>query len=308
MNETISNGVWPVMTTPYTEDDKIDYDGVLEILEWYGSQKVAGVFAVCQSSEMFFLSREERVSLAKFVIDNAPEGMGVIASGHVGKTVEEQIEDAKMIIDAGVDSYVFISNQFARQEEGEDVVKKNIENLIEKIPAKSFGIYECPAPYKRLISPELLKWCADTGRFTFLKDTCCNLPELKAKMQAVEGTNLKVYNANAATLLESLKYGAAGYSGVMANFHADLYVWLCANYEKEPELASVVQDFLGFASMVECQFYPVNSKYHMQLEGLNINLFSRVQDFTGLTQSKQMEVEQLRRSVELFRKSILHLN
>ncbi len=308
MSETIDNGVWPVMTTPYTEDNKIDYDGVKEILEWYSAQGAAGVFAVCQSSEMFFLSREERVSLAKFVIDNAPKGLGVIASGHVAESVDEQVEDAKAIIDAGVDSYVFISNQFAAEGESEDVVKKNIETLISRIPAKSFGIYECPMPYKRLISPELLKWCAETGRFSFLKDTCCNLPELKAKIKGVEGTSLKVYNANAATLLESLKYGGAGYSGVMANFHTDIYAWLCANYEKEPELAQTVQDFLGFASLVECQLYPVNSKYHMQLEGLNINLFSRVQDFTLLTSSKQMEIEQLRRSVELFKSKILNLN
>ncbi len=29
----------------------------------------------------------------------------------------------------------------------------------------------------------------------------------------------------------------AGYSGVMANFHPDLYVWLCKNYKKQPEKA-----------------------------------------------------------------------
>lgn len=308
MSETIKNGVWPVMITPYTEDDKIDYDGVLDILEWYASQNVAGVFAVCQSSEMFFLSRDERVSLAKFVIENAPGGLGIIASGHVAESLEEQIEDAQRIIDAGVDSYVFISNQFAKENESEDVARRNIETLISKIPAKSFGIYECPMPYKRLISPELLKWCADTGRFTFLKDTCCSVPELKAKLKAVEGTNLKIYNANAATLLESLKLGAAGYSGVMANFHADLYVWLCDQFDKNPEMASTVQDFLGFSSLVECQMYPVNSKYHMQLEGVNINLFSRVQDFTKFSSSKQMEIEQLRRSVKLFQSKVLNLN
>lgn len=305
MSETISNGVWPVMITPYTEDDKIDYDGVLEILEWYSSQNVAGVFAVCQSSEMFYLSREERISLAEFVIKNIPKGMGVIASGHVGKNMEEQIDDAQRIIDFGVDSYVFISNQFASQNESEDVAKKNIDKLISSISAESFGIYECPMPYKRLISPELLKWCADTGRFTFLKDTCCSVPELKAKLEAVEGSNLKVYNANAATLLDSLKLGAAGYSGVMANFHADLYVWLCDNFGKSPEKALSVQNILGLASVIECQMYPVNAKYHMQLEGVNINLFSRVQDFTQITASRQMEVAQMRQAIAMLKDLLL---
>jgi len=305
MDTAISNGVWPVMITPFTADNKIDFDGVAEILAWYEKQKVTGIFAVCQSSEMFYLSREERMALAKFVIDNKGKDQGVIVSGHVAESVEDQAAEAREIIEYGVDSYVFISNQFAKKDEGEDVVKKNIENLLSLIPEGKFGIYECPHPYKRLISPELLKWCADTGNFTFLKDTCCNINEIKAKLKAVEGSSLKIYNANAATLLESLKAGAAGYSGVMANFHGDMYEWLCQNFDKDPEKAAVVQDFLGLASVIECQLYPTNAKFHMQLEGLNINLFSRVQDFSGLTSSRQLEVEQLRRSVNYIRQNIL---
>ena len=98
--------------------------------------------------------------------------------------------------------------------------------------------------------------------------------------------------------------GAAGYSGIMANFHADLYSWLCANFEKEPKKAEVLQDLLGFASTIECQMYPVNAKYHMELDGLNINLFSRVQDFTQFAPSRQMEIEQMRRTVNLMRSQI----
>jgi 4-hydroxy-tetrahydrodipicolinate synthase len=305
MNNTIDNGVWPVMITPYTNKNEIDYDGVLQILDWYSSQQVTGIFAVCQSSEMHYLSRKERIALARFVLKNAPGGMGIIVSGHVSKNIKEQIEDAKEIIGAGADAYVFISNQFAGEDESDDCAKKNIERLLTAIPGARFGIYECPHPYKRLLTPELLKWAAETGCFSFLKDTCCNLSMIKAKIKAVEGSNLKIYNANAATLLESLKSGAAGYSGVMANFHASLYVWLCAHFKERPEIAAIVQDVLGFASLVEYQLYPVNAKYHMQLEGVEINLFSRVQDYKLLTKSQKMQIEQMRRSVDYIKKMIL---
>ena len=300
MSGSIGDGVWPVMITPYTPDNKIDYPAVDKMLEWYQAQNVTGVFAVCQSSEMHVLSRDERAELAKFVVDHAPAGMGVIASGHVEDSLELQVEDAKRTIDAGVDSFVFISNRFAAEGEGDDVAKKAIEVLVERIPAESFGIYECPRPYKRLMSPELLRWCAESGKFSFLKDTCCHLGQLKAKIDAVRGTNLKVFNANAATLLASLEMGAAGYSGVMANFHPALYAWLCANYATWPQLASAVQDFLGFASLAECQEYPVNAKYHMRLEGVEMELSSRVRDAAGFTHSKRLEVEQMRRTVRLF--------
>ena len=94
------------------------------------------------------------------------------------------------------------------------------------------GFYECPYPYKRIISPELLKWCADTGRFYFIKDTSCDIENMKAKLEVIKGTNLKLFNANTSTLLETLELGASGYSGVMANFHPELYVKLCNIYKE----------------------------------------------------------------------------
>ncbi len=301
----IANGVWPVMITPFTEDNKIDYDAVLKIIEWYDRHGVAGIFAVCQSSEMFFLDAKERLELTKFIVDNTPKHIGVIASGHVAASVEDQIREANLAIETGIQSYVFISNQFAAEHESEDVAKARITYLLDNIHSDSFGVYECPKPYKRLLSPELLKWCAETGKFAFLKDTCCSLENLKAKTEAVKGTNLKIYNANAATLLESLKMGCAGYSGVMANFHPDLYVWLVNNFEKEPEKAKVMSDFLGAASMAECQVYPVNSKYHMNLEGVKMTTKSRTQDDALLTASRKLEIEQFRDITEVFRKAML---
>jgi 4-hydroxy-tetrahydrodipicolinate synthase len=293
------------MITPYTEDHKIDYDAVLKIIEWYDKQGVAGIFAVCQSSEMFFLDKQERLSLAKFVVENTPKHIQVIASGHVAAEVKDQIEEANAIIDAGVSSYVFISNQFAKPEESDDVLRANIEKILDAVHGESFGIYECPYPYKRLLTPEILKWCADTGRFTFLKDTCCDLEQIQAKVDAVKGTNLKIFNANSATILESLRMGCAGFSGVMANFHSDLYAWLCANFEKEPEKAELTAAFLGLASVIECQCYPVNAKYHMNLEGVKMNLYSRNRDMAELTGSRKKEVEALWTMYQHMKKEIL---
>ncbi len=311
----IKNGVWPVMITPFTEDNRIDYAAVQGIIDWYADHKVTGIFAVCQSSEMFFLTKEERFELAKYVIDHGHEkGMGVVVSGHVAEKVEDQVSEAQHIVDLGADSYVFISNQFAAQGESEDVAKKSIEYLLNHIQADSFGVYECPYPYKRVLSAELLKWCADTGKFAFLKDTCCDLDQLKAKCDAVRGTGLKIFNANAATLLESMRYGVAGYSGVMANFHADLYAWLIENFQDPAKKDKVEQmmAFLGATSMVECQIYPVNCKYHMHLEGVSGALVTRTRDPQVLVMGKKpgqlpsskiMEIQQFKACEDMFRKA-----
>jgi 4-hydroxy-tetrahydrodipicolinate synthase len=79
-------------------------------------------------------------------------------------------------------------------------------------------------PYHRLIDPETLKWCADSGRFLFHKDTCSASKPILAKIQAStgNGTPFRFYNANIATLQFSVNKGASGFSGICANFYPQL--------------------------------------------------------------------------------------
>lgn len=292
------------MVTPFTEDNKIDYNAVEALIDWYAEKGVDGIFAICQSSEIFFLSFEERLELLRFVMKHTPKNISVVASGHVADDLSQQIEEAKAFVQEGIDAYVFISNRFAGETESDSIFLKNMEKAVGEIGDISFGIYECPYPYKRIMSPSVLKELASTGRFTFLKDTCCDPQMINEKLSAVEGMGLKIYNANSASLLETLKMGCAGFSGVMANFHPEIYSWLCKNYDKEPEKAKQVQAFLGFASLAECQMYPVNAKYYLSLEGVPMGYACRSKDASGFTLSRRMEIEQMRDITIAFKESM----
>jgi 4-hydroxy-tetrahydrodipicolinate synthase len=291
---TIADGVWPTMITPFSPDGSIDYPTLEKLIDWYVERGVSGLFAVCQSSEMFYLSLKERLELARACVRASRGRVPVIASGHVAETVDDQVEEAKMMADTGVEAVVLIANRFARQHEGDDAFLRNLERFLSGMKDDVLlGFYECPAPYKRLISPKVMRFGVQTGRFGFLKDTSCRMADIAEKLRIAEGSNFKLFNANAATLLASLKAGAAGYSGIMTNFHADLYSWLCANWKAEPARAEELQAFLGFASMIEYQMYPVNAMYALSLEGLPFNVHSRRQDASRFTESMKLEIEQM---------------
>lgn len=302
MIKDIPNGVYPTMITPYTADNKIDYNAVEKLINWYDEKGVAGIFAICQSSEIFFLSFEERLELLKFIVKNSPKDMTIVASGHTADDLDTQIKEANAFIDAGIDGYVFISNRLADENEDDSVFLKNMEYVVNNIPDIGLGIYECPYPYKRLMSPAVLKELSQTGKFRFLKDTSCNLDEIQAKLDAVKGTDFKIYNANSATFLESMKIGCAGFSGVMANFHPEFYVWLCENFDKDPELAEKIQDIVGFFSVAECQMYPVNAKYYQSLEGNKMEYISRARDAGEFKRNRQLEIEQMYNLTQHFKK------
>lgn len=73
MTALIPDGVWLTMITPFTAQNTIDYGGLTQMIEWYLQNQVDGLLAVCQSSEMFYLSLNERIELARFFKDQVEQ-------------------------------------------------------------------------------------------------------------------------------------------------------------------------------------------------------------------------------------------
>jgi 4-hydroxy-tetrahydrodipicolinate synthase len=301
----IQKGVYPTMITPYN-DGKIDYKNVEKLVEWYIKNGCTGIFAVCQSSEMVYLSLQERVELSKRIVEQVGGRINVVSSGHCGNSIEEQEAEVEAIAETGADAVVLVSNRFDLHDEGDDVWLKNAEELLKKTDESiSFGIYECPRPYKRLLTPRILDWCLETGRFKFIKDTCCNPDILSERLTRLNGSDLLLFNANAQTLLYSLERGGAGYSGVMANFHPDLYVWLCNNFKKDEKKAIKISDLLSIMAWTENPVYPCTAKYYLsEFEGFNIETYARVVDQRTLTSYQKYAMEELYRLTEETRKLI----
>jgi 4-hydroxy-tetrahydrodipicolinate synthase len=292
------------MITPFTDDNKIDFKAVRELTNWYIDKGCDGIFAVCQSSEMFFLSEQEKIDLATAVKDAAAGKVKVIASGHTADDTSKQIEELGRMAETGVDAVVLVSNRLAKQDEGEIVFRNNFNDILRQLPKVTFGMYECPYPYHRLVTTEFLKDCAEKGSMVFLKDTCGNLESLKEKIAAIKGTGLSLFNANTATLLDTFISGADGYNGVMANFHIDIYKWMYSHYKTEPELAREVSDFLTVAAVTEARAYPMNAKYHADITGIPMGIHTRSKDKSILNENARREVDSLIRMEDSIRRKL----
>lgn len=228
-------GIWPVMLTPFDEKRKIDYDSLARLIEWYLASGVHGLFAVCQSSEMFFLSDRETQQLVRFIVQQVDGRVPVVASGHTANSVAQQVDQLNGVAQSGVDGLILISNRLALQGESDEQALQALQILTSQLPTSvDLGIYKCPNPYKRLLSDETVAWCVQSQRYTFIKDTCCDLPTIRRRrrLALAEGCRLHLANANSQTLLASFQAGCQAYSGVMANFHPQLYVWLYENWRR----------------------------------------------------------------------------
>jgi 4-hydroxy-tetrahydrodipicolinate synthase len=266
------------MVTPFTDENTIDYDGMKAQTDWFVQQGVAGLFTVSMSSEMYYLSDEERLGLATAVVKAAAGRIGVVASGTFGGPLESQAEFVKRTYDTGVDAVVVIASQLADEEAGDSDWLRAAEMLMVLAEGVPLGIYECPRPYHRLLSPKQIGSLAATGRYLFHKDTCTDIEAIRAKVAATRDTPFGFFNAQTATLLDSLKAGAEGYSGTAANFFPCLHAWLCAHHRDEPETAAALQRFLSTVEPAVRTKYPNSAKLFESLYGVPIRTHSRMRD------------------------------
>lgn len=279
----------PVMITPYKANGQIDLDGLSRLMDFYTAAGVKGYFANCNSSEMYSLTEEERLSLARHVAKRVNGAVSVVATGSFGETLKDKSEFAKKMYHTGVNAVILITSHFAEAGESDAVMIKNIEaffGLTDNIP---MGTYECPAPYKRILTPDTFKYLLGTNRMIYHKDTTIEFEKVKVKIELAKNTRLEFYDACIANTMYSLQAGAKGMSPICGNFYPEIVAWMCENSTNPAKQKDVnfIQDRLTKTEDIISQAYPLSAKYFLHKRGLPIEISSRINPDALTTSQKQ---------------------
>ena len=276
----------PVMLTTFKDNGEIDFDSLTELTEFYLKAGASGLFSNCLSSEMFELTEQERILIVKHVVNITNGAVRVVATGTFGGEISTQADFVKKIYGTGVDAVIVLANMLAAQEDTDEVFNTNMFKLLELTDNIPLGFYECPVPYKRLITPEQLKLFLGTKRIIYHKDTCLNIDQVKQKLEAGKEYDFGFFDAYMAHAVESLKAGSSGLSCIQGNYWPELIVWLCENFNNSASKEEVarVQQFIIDKMDVMHDVYPITAKYYLQKRGLGLSTFTRRQvgDFTEI--------------------------
>ena len=280
----LPEGFIPVMLTPFTSNLQVDYLGLRRLTEFYLDAGAVGLFANCLSSEMYELSPEERLEVIDTVVKQVAGRVPVVAAGTMGGSIPEMAEFSKQVYSLGVDAVIILNNQFVTEDETDDLFLERMQEWLALTPGIPFGIYECPVPYKRLVSIPVLEQLLVTGRLVYHKDTSLKIGEVRAKIKSAENYVFGLYDAYIEPAIASLNSGAKGLSCIQGNYFPDLIVKLCAAPEKHAE----IQEFLSAHMELMHQSYPTSAKYVLQQMGFPINLETRrkVEELTPAMKSK----------------------
>lgn len=296
----------PVMLTPFKENGEIDFDSLTRLTEMYLEAGVKGLFANCQSSEMFELSDDEKLQIVKHVIKITGARVPVVAVGNFGKTIARQADFINKMYDTGIQATIIVTSLIAAENEQPEIFEEKIFRLFELTGKIPLGFYECPEPYKRVLTAEQLRKFVATGRVIYHKDTCLDIRLVREKLKATnEYPFFGLYDAYVINAVDALKAGAAGLSCIQGNFFPELIVWLCEHYDDDSRTGDLgkVQSFLKDNMEVMHHSYPATAKYCLQKSGLNISIFTR-SNAGNVTAGLKDKLDHLSDQYKLLKKNI----
>ncbi|MBL7745245.1 MAG: dihydrodipicolinate synthase family protein [Chitinophagaceae bacterium] len=269
----------PVMITPFNLKAKVDLDVVSHLIDFYLAAGVKGFFANCLSSEMYSITEDERLELTRHVVSYVNGRVPVVATGSFGLTIEDKAEFTKKIYDTGIDAAILITGHYANVEDSDDILLRNFEKMFRLTGNIPLGMYECPAPYKRIIGPDVFKTLLSANRMVYHKDTSIDLEKVKAKLDVLKasGNNLEFYDAHSPNAMYSLQMGAKGMSSISGNFYPEILVWM-VNNATNPDRQEKVKWLQGEISRVDPLIhvaYPMSAKYFLRKRGLPVRTISR---------------------------------
>ena len=265
------------MLTPFQESGAIDVPGLDRLTDFYLESGAAGLFANCLSSEMYELTDAERLSVTKQVVERVVGQVPVVSTGTFGGPIEQQADFVKRIYDTGVQAVIVITSQLVSADESDAVLLDRMHQLMDLTEGIPLGMYECPVPYKRLISSAMLVDLLPTGRLIYHKDTSLDADEVSRRLMVAQGYNFGLYDAYMVNAVSSLRAGAAGLCCIQGNIFPELVTWLCAHFddsERQDDVARLQQFFTGCMDLVHTA-YPTIAKYSLYQQGLPISLYTR---------------------------------
>lgn len=269
----------PVMITPFNLKAKVDLDVVSNLIDFYLAAGVKGFFANCLSSEMYSITEDERIELTRHVVKYVNGRVPVVATGSFGLRIEDKAEFSKRIYDTGISAVILITGHFANVEDSDEVLIKNFEKMFRLTGNMPLGMYECPAPYKRILGTEVFKKLISTDRMVYHKDTSIELEKVKAKLDALKQVSspLEFFDAHSPNAMFSLQMGAKGMSSISGNFYPELLVWMvnnATNPSKQDDVKWLQAEISKMDPLIHIA-YPMSAKYFLRKRGLPVRTISR---------------------------------
>jgi 4-hydroxy-2-oxoglutarate aldolase len=207
-------GIYTPIVTPFNDDEEIDYEKMYHNLERWGRTDLAGIVVLGSNGEFVFLSANEKLKLAKDVIERFNKDKKVIV-GTGCESTRETIELSKRVSEMGADAVLVLPPHYYKGAMNDEILYRHYMDIGDESPVPVF-VYNMPGNTGINLSASIVAKVSKHQNIVGIKDTSGSIVQLSELVRDTED-GFAVFPGNAGYLFPALAIGARGATLALAN-------------------------------------------------------------------------------------------
>jgi len=266
MKDIIFKGCATAIVTPFTEENKINFDEFKKLINFQIENGVNGIVVCGTTGEAATLSKEEKEELIKYCVKAVNKRVPVIVgvgSNNTMTVIENEIYAEKI----GVQGLLVVTPYYNKTTQ-----KGIIEHykLIAENTSLPIILYNVPSRTGIDILPDTYLELSKIRNIVATKEASGDISKV-LKIRKLCKDNLNVYSGNDDQIIPTLSLGGIGVISVLSNIKPKYTTQMIQKYwNGKIEEASKMQ--IEISSLIECLFKEVNPipvKKALNLFGFN---------------------------------------
>jgi len=207
------HGVYAVILTPFTEDEKLDEEALRKHIRFLLDEgKVHGLIPTGSTGEFASLSQEERKRVVEITIDEANGEVPVVV-GSAANSTAETIMWSKHAEEAGANGLQIVPPYYCLPDDRE--IYEHFKAVAESVGIPIM-VYNNPATSGVDVKPELLARLAEIDNICYVKEASDDIKRVGA-IKRLCGDKITIFCGCDNVMFESFLMGAEGWVSGSAN-------------------------------------------------------------------------------------------
>ncbi|MBE6940029.1 MAG: dihydrodipicolinate synthase family protein [Ruminococcaceae bacterium] len=163
-------GVFAPISTPFTTEGKVDYEGLAANVKRYAAAGLKGYLALGSNGENKSLSNEEKLRVLETIVQNKGADQTVMA-GCIFESTIETIEMGREMCKLGADFLTLLPPCYFKKQMTDDVLLRYFSDVADAVSVPCL-VYNAPQYAGGVgLSPKLIRRCADHPNIVGVKDS-----------------------------------------------------------------------------------------------------------------------------------------
>lgn len=263
---TIFKGAGVAIVTPFTEDNKVNYDALAKMIDFQIEEGTDSIVICGTTGESSTLSHEEHDECIRFTVEYTAGRVPVIA-GTGSNSTEEAIRLSTHAEKAGADALLLVTPYYNKATQGGLISHyTQIANSVE-IP---IIMYNVPSRTGVNILPETAAALAkNVENIVAIKEASGNIGQV-ARLAALTEGCLDIYSGNDDQIVPLLSLGGVGVISVLSNVAPRMTHDIVAKYLEGDVTASckLQLDAMELINALFCEVNPIPVKAALNMMGM----------------------------------------